>query len=61
VLLPRAIELIGPRHEALAQLAADAGLPITEVQRVWRASGGLDLRPALNLTTTDPAHGATPV
>jgi Zn-dependent peptidase ImmA (M78 family)/transcriptional regulator with XRE-family HTH domain len=52
VLLARAVELIGPRHEALALLAADAGLPLTEVERVWRACGGDDIRPILNLMAT---------
>lgn len=57
VLLPRAVELIGPRRETLAQLAADAGLPITEVERVWRACGGDDIRPILDLMTTGDPPG----
>ena len=58
VLLARAVELIGPRREALALLAADAGLPLTEVERVWRACGGDDIRPVLDLTATgDPTPG----
>jgi Zn-dependent peptidase ImmA (M78 family)/DNA-binding XRE family transcriptional regulator len=49
VLLPRAVELLGDRDEALAQLAADSGLPVSEVDRVWQASGGHAMRPVLNL------------
>lgn len=52
VLLPRAIELIGSCDAALTQLAIDAGLPLSEVNRAWRAAGGQDIRPTLNLTTS---------
>lgn len=61
VLLPRAVELLGPRPEALLRLAADAGLPPTEVERVWRASGGDDIRPTLDLMATgDPTRLPNP-
>jgi Zn-dependent peptidase ImmA (M78 family)/transcriptional regulator with XRE-family HTH domain len=56
VLLPRAVELLGSRHEALTQLATDTGLPLAEVERVWRASGGQNIRPVLDLTTGNPTR-----
>ena len=55
VLLFRAVDLLGPRGAALAQLAADSGLPISQVERVWRACGGDEIRPSLDLTVHDPA------
>jgi hypothetical protein len=50
VLLPRAVELIGPQHEVLMRLASEAGLPLTEVERVVRAAGGDETRPIIDLT-----------
>lgn len=55
VLLPRAAELLGTRDEALAILAADSGLPVSEVKRVWSAAGGGMARPTLDLATGDSA------
>lgn len=55
VLLPRAVDLLGPRDAALAQLAADSGLPISQVERVWRACGGGEIRPSLDLTVRHTA------
>ncbi|MQA16995.1 MAG: DUF2188 domain-containing protein [Pseudonocardiaceae bacterium] len=56
VLLPRAVELLGPHDEALEQLATDSGLPLSQVERIWRASGGHEGRPTLGLAypTADP-------
>ena len=48
VLLPRALELIGGAA-ALPAVAADAGLPVAVVERIWQAAGGDDQRPALVL------------
>lgn len=50
-LLPRAVELFDiPEVDALHLLARDTGLPLSAVQRVWRASGGADIRPKVNVT-----------
>jgi hypothetical protein len=57
VLLPRAVELLGPHNTALEQLATDSGLPLSQVERIWRAAGGDDLRPTVNLAAT---HAANP-
>jgi Zn-dependent peptidase ImmA (M78 family)/transcriptional regulator with XRE-family HTH domain len=48
ILMPRAVELLGG-EPALTQLAKDAGLPLTEVRRVWAAAGGSDVRPRVDL------------
>jgi hypothetical protein len=48
VLLPRAMDLLGG-PAALRRVAADAGLPVAVVERVWRAAGGDDQRPAVVL------------
>ena len=48
VLLPRAVELLGG-EPALAQVARDAGLPLSEVRRVWLAAGAGDPRPTVDL------------
>lgn len=48
VLLPRAIALLGG-EPALQQIANDAGLPLSEVRRVWAAAGGIDERPQVTL------------
>lgn len=53
VLLPRAVELIGPSSAVLEQLAADSGLPLPQLQRVWWAAGGLDTRPTLDFAPDD--------
>ena len=49
VLLPQAFELLGSLDEAIQLIAAEAGLPATEVERIWRAAGGHDVRPTLTL------------
>jgi len=54
VLLPRAVELLGSRDKALEQLAADAGLPLRQIERIWRASGGHESRPTLDLANHTP-------
>lgn len=48
VLLPRAVELLGG-ESALPLIAQDAGLPLSEVRRVWAAAGGLDDRPRVTV------------
>ena len=48
VLLPRAVTLLGG-ESALAKIAEDAGLPLSEVRRVWVAAGGMDERPRVTL------------
>lgn len=48
VLMPRAVELLGG-ETALSRLAEDAGLPLSEVRRVWAAAGGTDVRPRVEL------------
>ncbi|MBW0106072.1 ImmA/IrrE family metallo-endopeptidase [Pseudonocardia sp. KRD291] len=53
VLLPRALELVGPTDDTLAQLADDCGLPIGQVKRIWHACGGAEIRPAVTFTSID--------
>lgn len=48
VLLPRAIDLLGG-EPALIEIAETAGLPLSEVRRVWLACGGADERPKVTL------------
>ncbi|WP_236831318.1 ImmA/IrrE family metallo-endopeptidase [Blastococcus sp. KM273128] len=48
VLLPRAIDLLGG-EPALGVVARDAGLPLSEVRRVWLAAGADDPRPTVDL------------
>lgn len=48
VLLPRAIDLLGG-ESALTKIADAAGLPLSEVRRVWLACGGADERPQVKL------------
>jgi hypothetical protein len=48
VLMPGAIELLGG-EPALTRLAEDAGLPLSQVRRVWAAAGGTDVRPRVDL------------
>ncbi|RBY92237.1 XRE family transcriptional regulator [Blastococcus sp. TBT05-19] len=48
VLMSRAVELLGG-ESALQRLAKDAGLPLSEVRRVWVAAGGADVRPRVDL------------
>ena len=48
VLLPRAIDLLGGL-DALPEVALDAGLPLSAVQRVLRAGGAERPRPAVTL------------
>ncbi|MDP9459967.1 MAG: ImmA/IrrE family metallo-endopeptidase [Actinomycetota bacterium] len=52
VVLPRAVELLGG-PAALATVAGDTGLPVSEVHRVWTAAGGQETRPAVTLTGED--------
>ncbi|MGD9697339.1 MAG: helix-turn-helix domain-containing protein [Thermoleophilia bacterium] len=50
ILLPRAVHLMGlDEHHALDVLAAAAGLPPSEVWRIWGAAGGEETRPVLRL------------
>lgn len=49
VLLPRAMELIGPHDNALQLISAAAGVPISRVELVWHAAGGNAAKPALTL------------
>lgn len=55
VLLPRALALVEPTEvTGLAALAEDAGLPLSEVERVSRAAGGSEEgRPVLQLARAD--------
>lgn len=55
VLLPRATALLGPH--ALTGLAAETGLPLSAVHRVWSAAGGEDSRPVVDLSATGEAGG----
>lgn len=48
VLMPRAVDLLGG-ESALSRIAVDAGLPLSEVRRVWAAAGGTDVRPRVDL------------
>lgn len=53
VLLPRAMELIGPHPRGLEQLAREAGLDFREIDRVWTAAGGATISRRVHLTTVD--------
>ncbi|NEK96612.1 ImmA/IrrE family metallo-endopeptidase [Modestobacter muralis] len=48
VLLPRAVSLLGG-EAVLPRIAEDAGMPLSEVRRVWLATGGADERPRVQL------------